>query len=81
MRNYYLDENDVLKHVRRRLSQDRPQHTAEESSPRKPKQHSLWKLVSSLSARYMRRKPGGIYTGTISVCGCSLVKELEQHAR
>lgn len=80
MRNFYLDENDLLKHVRRRLSQDTPQHTTEENIPSKPKQHSLWKLVSSLNLRNVRRKPG-ISTGNIPICGCSLRKELEQHAR
>ncbi len=80
MRNFYLDEHDLLKHVRRRLSQDtpprtaEPQHAAEENSPHKPKQRSLWQLVTSLGARRARRKPG-IYPGAMPICVCALVKE------
>lgn len=80
MRNFYLDEKDLLRHVRRRLNQDTPQHALEENSPPKPKQRSLWKLVGSLNLRNVRRK-SGIYTGSIPIGGCSLGKELEQHAR
>ena len=80
MRNFYLDEKDLLKHVHRRLSQATPQNIAKDTTPRKPRQRSLWKLVSGLNLRHVRRK-SGISTGNIPICGSSLVKELEQHAR